>query len=68
MIKVKESKNLFRDPSTNAIINKGISERESYIARRKELKSKNERIEFLEKEVNSMKNMMETILKKLEEK
>lgn len=56
LIRVKDKKNLFRDESTNAIVNSDLSEYENYLKQRKSRLKKDEDIDILRSEVSSLKN------------
>lgn len=56
LIKVKDHKNLYRDASTNSIINMDSGEYENYLKRRKANLKKHNEIDELKNDVNSMKN------------
>lgn len=69
-IKVKDHKNLYRDSSTNSIINADSSEYENYLKRRNANLKKTTEIDELKDEVNTIKNdlsemkhLLETFIK-----
>lgn len=51
---VENHQHLYRDNTTNAIINTNMSEYQSYIANRDKLQSDKERIDGLEEKVDSL--------------
>ena len=59
-VKVKDHLGLVRDPRTNAILNTNKSEYDEYIKARKKNRSKSERVEQLETDVNDIKNDLMT--------
>lgn len=70
LIPVKDSKSLFRDEETGAILNKDETEYLTYIENRKKLLSDKERIDNLENQltdvrsdINDIKNMLLKVLK-----
>tara|TARA_B100000900_G_C20295477_1_gene599953 strand:- start:338 stop:571 length:234 start_codon:yes stop_codon:yes gene_type:complete len=70
LIPVKDSKSLFRDEETGAILNKDETEYLTYIENRKKLLSDKERINNLENQltdvrsdINDIKNMLLKVLK-----
>ena len=60
-VKVKDHLGLVRDPRTNAILNTNKSEYDEYIKARKKNRSKSERVEQLETDVNDIKNDLNEI-------
>ena len=56
LIKVKDHKNLYRDASTNSIINIDSGEYENYLKRRNANLKKHNEIDELKDDVNSIKN------------
>lgn len=69
-IKVKDHKNLYRDSSTNSIVNTDSSEYENYLKRRNANLKKTAEIDELKNEVNiikndlsEMKHLLETFIK-----
>ena len=61
LIPVEGEKDLFRDPRTNAIINTNQSDYLSYINNRKIRQNEKNKIDILEKDVNSIKNDLNEI-------
>ena len=61
LIPVEGEKDLFRDPRTNAIINTNQSDYLSYINGRKMRQNEKNKIDILEKDVNSIKNDLNEI-------
>tara|TARA_B100002019_G_scaffold66910_1_gene57468 strand:+ start:15 stop:239 length:225 start_codon:yes stop_codon:yes gene_type:complete len=61
LIPVEGEKDLFRDPKTNAIINTNQSDYLSYINNRKMRQNEKNKIDILEKDVNSIKNDLNEI-------
>lgn len=61
LIPVEGEKDLFRDPKTNAIINTNQSDYLSYINGRKMRQNEKNKIDILEKDVNSIKNDLNEI-------
>ena len=71
LIPVKDSPGIFRDSDTNAIINKNTNDYETYIKSRNRMKSKDERINDLEKKVDDLsgdigdiKSMLQSFINK----
>ena len=61
LIPVEGEKDLFRDPRTNAIINTNQSDYLNYINNRKMRQNEKNKIDILEKDVNSIKNDLNEI-------
>lgn len=61
LIPVEGEKDLFRDPRTNAIINTNQSDYLNYINSRKMRQNEKNKIDILEKDVNSIKNDLNEI-------
>ena len=61
LIPVEGEKDLFRDPRTNAIINTNQSDYLNYINCRKMRQNEKNKIDILEKDVNSIKNDLNEI-------
>ena len=55
-IKVKDELNLFRDVSTNAIVNTDMQSYENYISSKKIKETESKRIENIENELGNLKN------------
>ena len=55
-IRVKDHKNLYRDPSTNSIVNTDSYEYNNYLKRRNANLKKSTEIDDLKNEVNTIKN------------
>ena len=71
LIPVQDSPGIFRDSETNAIINKNTSDYNLYVRSRNKLKTKEERINDLEKKVDHLtgdigdiKSMLQTLISK----
>lgn len=54
--KVKGHVDLLRDPETNSIVNKNVSEYNEYMTRKKLKNKETEKIENLEKDLSDLKN------------
>ena len=67
MIPVEGHKNLFRDPKTNAIINKDNLAYENYIAMRNRNNDKQAEMDSMRKELDDMKKEIETLKSMLNE-
>ena len=65
-IKVKDHKNLYRDPSTNSIVNTDSNEYENYLKRRNANLKKSTEIDDLKNEVNTIKNDLSELKNLLE--
>ena len=71
LIPVEDKPGIFRDSETNAIINKNTSDYNLYVRSRNKLKTKEERINDLEKKVDHLsgdigdiKSMLQTLISK----
>tara|TARA_R100001594_G_scaffold70803_1_gene105267 strand:- start:32 stop:253 length:222 start_codon:yes stop_codon:yes gene_type:complete len=71
LIPVQDQPGIFRDSITNAIINKNTNDYDTYIQQRNRMKSKNERINDLEKKVDDLsddigdiKSMLQSLITK----
>ena len=71
LIPVQDSPGIFRDSITNAIINRNTNDYNTYIQNRQRMKSKNERINDLEKKVDDLsgdigdiKSMLQSFINK----
>ena len=71
LIPVKDSPGIFRDSVSNAIVNKNTNDYDTYIRQRNKMRSKNERIDDLEKKVDDLtgdigdiKTMLQSLIKK----
>jgi hypothetical protein len=60
-IKVKGHDHLFRDPKTNSIINKNMSEYKEYLSRRDSKLEENQKIQNLEKDLDSIRDDLDEI-------
>ena len=60
-MKVKGHDNLIRDPKTNAIVNTNMSEYEEYLSRRDSKNKENQKIQNLERDLDSIKGDIEEI-------
>jgi hypothetical protein len=68
LIPVEGDNHLFRDMSTNAIVNTNQSEYASYLARRKIQENEKNKIECMERDLNSIRddlNEIKFLLKRL---
>jgi len=61
LIPVEGDNHLFRDMSTNAIVNTNQSEYTSYLARRKIQENEKNKIESMERDLNSIKDDLNEI-------
>lgn len=61
LIPVEGDNNLFRDMSTNAIVNTNQSEYVSYLARRKIQENEKNKIESMERDLNLIKDDLDEI-------
>ena len=66
-IKVKDNENLVRDSKSNCIINTNKSEYDEYLARRKLKQSEKNKVENLEKDMDTLKNELGEIKSLLKE-
>ena len=67
-VRVKDHSNLVRDPSTNFIINTSQSDYDQYLARRKQKRSEDERVDTIEQAHSDLKceiNEIKSLLKEL---
>tara|TARA_R100000005_G_C5000547_1_gene207419 strand:+ start:1739 stop:1957 length:219 start_codon:yes stop_codon:yes gene_type:complete len=60
-IEVQGHSGLYRDPKTNSIINKNVSEYEEYMKRRKLNSEEHQKIQTLSDEVANMKSDLDEI-------
>jgi hypothetical protein len=60
-IKVKGHDHLIRDPKTNSIVNTNMSEYKEYISRRDSKLEENQKIQNLEKDLDSIRNDLDEI-------
>ena len=65
MIPVEGHKNLFRDPKTNAIINKDNLAYENYIAMRNRNNDKQAEMDAMKKELETLKSMLNELASKI---
>lgn len=65
-IKVKDHKNLYRDSSTNSIVNADSNEYENYLKRRNANLKKSTEIDELKSEVNTIRNDLSELKNLLE--
>tara|TARA_B100001094_G_scaffold32755_1_gene27192 strand:- start:16805 stop:17044 length:240 start_codon:yes stop_codon:yes gene_type:complete len=65
-IKVKDHKNLYRDSSTNSIVNADSNEYENYLKRRNVNLKKSTEIDELKSEVNTIRNDLSELKNLLE--
>ena len=66
-IKVKDNENLVRDSKSNCIINTNKSEYDEYLARRKSKQNEKNKVENLEKDMDTLKNELGEIKSLLKE-
>ena len=66
-IKVKDNENLVRDSKSNCIINTNKSEYDEYLARRKSKQNEKNKVENLEKDMDTLKNELSEIKSLLKE-
>ena len=71
LIPVQDQPGIFRDSVSNAIVNKNTNDYDTYIRQRNKMRSKNERIDDLEKKVDDLsgdigdiKSMLQTLISK----
>ena len=71
LIPVENKPGIFRDTETNAIINRNTNDYHAYIQNRQRMKSKDERINDLEKKVDDLtgdigdiKSMLQSLINK----
>jgi hypothetical protein len=60
-IRVKGHDHLIRDPKTNSIINTNMSEYKEYLSRRDSKLEENQKIQNLEKDLDSIRNDLDEI-------
>jgi hypothetical protein len=60
-IKVKGHDHLIRDPKTNSIINTNMSEYKEYLSRRDSKLEENQKIQNLEKDLDSIRDDLDEI-------
>lgn len=65
LIPVEGESGLYRDTDSNNIVNKNLSEYESYIKQREQFKSEKERMNIIEDELFCLKNDLDEIKKLL---
>ena len=65
MIPVEGHKNLFRDPKTNAIINKDNLAYENYIALRNKNNDKQAEIDGMKREIDKLKSLLNDLASKI---
>ena len=65
MIPVEGHKNLFRDPKTNAIVNKDNLAYENYIAMRNRNNDKQAELNDMKKEIETLKSMLNELASKI---
>tara|TARA_B100000214_G_scaffold181468_1_gene130817 strand:- start:15 stop:218 length:204 start_codon:yes stop_codon:yes gene_type:complete len=65
MIPVEGHKNLFRDPKTNAIINKDNLAYENYIALRNKNNDKQAEIDGMKREIDELKSLLNDLASKI---
>ncbi len=71
LIPVQDQPGIFRDSVSNAIVNKNNNDYDTYIKQRNRMRSKNERIDDLEKKVDDLsgdigdiKSMLQSLINK----
>ena len=71
LIPVQDQPVIFRDSVSNAIVNKNTNDYDTYIRQRNKMRSKNERIDDLEKKVDDLtgdigdiKTMLQSLINK----
>ena len=71
LIPVQDQPGIFRDSVSNAIVNKNTNDYDTYIRQRNKMRSKNERIDDLEKKVDDLtgdigdiKSMLQSLITK----
>ena len=71
LIPVQDQPGIFRDSVSNAIVNKNTNDYDTYIRQRNKMRSKNERIDDLEKKVDDLsgdigdiKSMLQSFINK----
>ena len=65
MIPVEGHKNLYRDPKTNAIINKDNLAYENYIAMRNRNNAKQSELDNMRKELDELKSLLNDLASKI---
>ena len=65
MIPVEGHKNLFRDPKTNAIINKDNIAYENYIALRNKNNDKQAELDGMRREIDELKSLLNNLASKI---
>ena len=65
MIPVEGHKNLYRDPTTNAIINKDNLAYENYIAMRNRNNAKQSELDNMRKELDELKSLLNDLASKI---
>ena len=65
MIPVEGHKNLFRDPKTNAIVNKDNLAYENYMRMRKRNDDKQAEMDAMKKELETLKSMLNELASKI---
>ena len=65
MIPVEGHKNLFRDPKTNAIVNKDKLAYENYIAMRNRNNDKQAELDSMKREINELKSLLNDLASKI---
>ena len=66
-VKVKDHENLFRDPTSNGIINTNVGEYDEYIARRDAAKVQKEKSSTMEEDLANLKGEISEIKSLLKE-
>tara|TARA_R100001463_G_scaffold25367_2_gene60206 strand:+ start:1205 stop:1426 length:222 start_codon:yes stop_codon:yes gene_type:complete len=71
LIPVEDKPGIFRDSTTNAIINRNTNDYDTYVKQRNRMRSKEDRINDLEKKVDDLsgdigdiKSMLQTLISK----
>ena len=65
MIPVEGHKNLFRDEKTNAIVNNDIIAYENYMSMRRKNTDKQEEMDTMKKELETLKSMLNELASKI---
>lgn len=61
LIPVEGENHLFRDPNTNAIVNTNQSDHKMYLARKQIQEKEKDKINCMERDINSIKNDLDEI-------
>jgi len=66
-LKVEGHGELYRDSTTNSIINRNTSDYKSYISQKKTRSNKNEKVDLMEQDLKNIKNEINEIKSLLKE-